>query len=230
MAEYFQLGAHQAEIVRSPRARQMRLAVDPRLGRVRLTLPKRAAVREAIIWARGKEGWVSGEMAKLPATNPIRPEMLIPVGDMQVRLEWAISHSRVPRRVDSALYVGGDEAGLSARVLRWLKREALRVLDAETRDMAAQAGLHVGRIGVGDPVSRWGSCTASGDIRYSWRLILAPVDVRRATVAHELAHRVHMNHSKAFHAFVIEIYGKDPHQERQWLRTHGGALHWFGKS
>jgi len=83
---------------------------------------------------------------------------------------------------------------------------------------------------IGDPKGRWGSCASSGAIRYSWRLILAPGWVRRATVAHEVAHRVHMNHAPVFHALVAELLEDHPTPARAWLRTHGAALHWFGRS
>ncbi|WP_294296983.1 M48 family metallopeptidase, partial [uncultured Sphingomonas sp.] len=92
-----------------------------------------------------------------------------------------------------------------------------------------KAGVTVSAVGVGDTRSRWGSCASTGAIRYSWRLILAPPAVRRATVAHEVAHRVHMNHSPAFHALVADLYGRDPTPERRWLKTNGAALHWFGR-
>jgi predicted metal-dependent hydrolase len=85
--------------------------------------------------------------------------------------------------------------------------------------------VSVSRVGVGDPLSRWGSCSASGAIRYSWRLILAPDWVRRATVAHEVAHRVHMNHGQAFHRLVEELLGVDPKPARLWLRRSGASLH-----
>ena len=86
------------------------------------------------------------------------------------------------------------------------------------------------RIGVGDARSRWGSCSTGGDIRYSWRLILAPPEVRRATVAHEVAHRLHMNHGPDFHAAVAHLFGRDPAPERRWLREHGAALHAIGRA
>lgn len=115
-------------------------------------------------------------------------------------------------------------------MLRWLKREALRVLDAETRAVAAQAGVTVGRVGIGDPRSRWGSCSAAGDIRYSWRLVLAPAFVLRSTVAHEVAHRVHMNHGPAFKALERELLGESPAVAREWLRANGAKLHRYGRS
>lgn len=134
------------------------------------------------------------------------------------------------RRADDRLILSGPPATLSRRVETWLRGEALRLLEADTAFYAARAGVAITRVTVGDPRGRWGSCSSSGAIRYSWRLVLAPSAVRRATAAHEVAHRVHMNHSPAFHALVKDLYGADPAPSRQWLRTHGAALHWYGRS
>lgn len=112
--------------------------------------------------------------------------------------------------------------------MRWLKAHARDLLGRETAEFAAKAGVAVARVGIGDPVSRWGSCSAGGAIRYSWRLILAPDFVRRATVAHEVAHRVHLNHGPAFHALVEELLGADPRPARAWLKREGAALHRIG--
>jgi predicted metal-dependent hydrolase len=133
----------------------------------------------------------------------------------------------VQRTADS-LIIPGDPALFQARALRWLKREALRILEHETRTLAARAGIAVGRVSVGDPRSRWGSCSAAGDIRYSWRLILAPPFVLRSTVAHELAHRVHMNHGPAFKALERDLLGESPTAAREWLRANGASLHRIG--
>lgn len=134
------------------------------------------------------------------------------------------------RRDGRHLIVRGDPALFEARVLRWLKAEAKRVLDAETRAVAARAGVTIAKVSVGDTRSRWGSCSASGDIRYSWRLILAPPFVLRSTVAHEVAHRVHMNHSPAFRRLEQELLGESPSAARAWLRTHGAQLHGYGRA
>ena len=95
----------------------------------------------------------------------------------------------------------------------------------ETAEFALLAGVAVSKVSVADPKARWGSCASSGAIRYSWRLILAPAWVRRSTVAHELAHLLHMDHSPAFHAAHARIYGEDPRPARAWLKAHGAGLH-----
>jgi predicted metal-dependent hydrolase len=151
------------------------------------------------------------------------------VGGDVIQIDWSEAYPRNPVRVKETLRVGGPLDLIGPRVVRWLKREARQLLEAETYECAAKIGVSVGDVGIGDPVSRWGSCAASGDIRYSWRLILAPGFVRRAIVAHEVAHRIHMNHSPAFHALAAQLLGDDPRLANRWLRDHGTGLHWFGR-
>lgn len=216
-------------IVRVPRARALRLTVDPRDATVRLALPPRASLRNALDWANGKRPWVEAQLALLPEPTPIAPGMTFLLGGEYVTLDWSADAPRASRLTADRLVIGGPLDGLGARVLRYLRRQAADVLTAETRDIAEKHHITVGRIGVGDPKSRWGSCAASGDIRYSWRLILAPAFVQQATVAHEVAHRLHMNHSAAFHACAAELNGSDPTPARRWLCANGAALHWFGR-
>ena len=232
MIPYFNGGAHCSAltVLRSSRARQMRLAVDPRDGSVRLTLPRRAQVDHGLRWAETKRGWIEAQLARLPVATPIENAMCFDVGGEMLTLDWSAEHPRKPIRDEGRLRIGGPAERLEARLLRWLKDEARAVLDFETQEFAAKIGVSVPPIGIGDPVSRWGSCASTGQIRYSWRLILAPSFVRRATVAHEVAHRVHMNHGAAFHALVKNILGEDSAPARQWLRSNGSALHWFGRS
>jgi predicted metal-dependent hydrolase len=228
----FSGGGHERvlTLIRSPQSRRMRLVVDPRDGAVKLTLPTRASQSEALKWAETKRRWIETQLAVLPQPNAILPGMMLCVAGKAARLAWHQASPRTPKLVGDELIVGGPLEMLEARVMRWLKRQALQILSNETHEFAAKQSITIGKIGVGDPVSRWGSCAASGDIRYSWRLILAPEHVRRATVAHEVAHRIHMNHGPAFHALVAELFGADPSPARRWLRANGAALHWFGRA
>lgn len=217
------------DIVRHPRARRVRLAFDPASGRARLVLPRRAALGPAIAWANGKAGWIERERARLPQPRPFVDGAELPVADEALTIRWTPGASRVIRRDGPLLIASGAPETLSRRIEAWLKRTALDLLDRETDELAARAGVSVSRVAVGDPRTRWGSCAHNGAIRYSWRLILAPGWVRRATVAHEVAHRVHMNHGRAFRALVEELLGDDPDPARAWLRAHGAGLHWYGR-
>ena len=131
---------------------------------------------------------------------------------------------------EDILTCGGPLDQFPVRIERWLKREALRVLTDDTAHYAAKAGVTVNKVAIGDPKARWGSCSGDGTIRYSWRLLLAPGFVRRATVAHEVAHRVHMHHGPEFHTLVDALFEGDPGDARRWLRAEGAALHWYGRA
>jgi predicted metal-dependent hydrolase len=209
-------------------ARRMRLSVDPRDGAVRLTLPRRASEAKARAWVEQQRAWIEQQLGLLPQPRPIAPGAVIPFRGEDLPIDWSRDHPRTPHLDDGRLLVGGPIEGMPRRVLTWLKREALRVLEAETREIAAKAGVTVGRVGIGDPRARWGSCTSSGDIRYAWRLILAPRHVLTATVAHEVAHRLHMDHSPAFRAAEARLLGSSTAPARAWLKQHGASLYWVG--
>jgi predicted metal-dependent hydrolase len=213
----------------SARARVMRLRVDPRTGEVVLTVPRRASRRQALEWAAGHREWIEKQLASIIPAQRLEPGSRVPLEDEPHLLDWDPARPRVPRLEPGRIVAGGPLDGLEARILRWLRRHALDLLALETAEFAAKAGVKVSRVAVGDPVSRWGSCSSSGAIRYSWRLVLAPAFVRRATVAHEVAHRVHMHHGPEFHSLVEALLGTDPKPARLWLRRRGAALHRIGR-
>jgi predicted metal-dependent hydrolase len=223
-----ELGGAKLTLKVSPRARRMRLHVDPRTRSVVLTMPKRMSQRRALAWAAGHRLWVEQALAAIPEPVPFAPGASVPLQGEPHRLDWDPARPRRIERGEGRLIAGGPADGLERRLLRWLQAHARDLLGRETREFGAKAGVKASRVGIGDPVSRWGSCSARGAIRYSWRLILAPDFVRRATVAHEVAHLVHLNHGPDFHALVADLLDADPKPARAWLKRHGAALHRIG--
>jgi predicted metal-dependent hydrolase len=207
----------------------MRLRLDPRNRLVLLTIPPRASERRALAWAATQQAWIEAAIAETPSAAPLAPGSVIPLRGEDHVVTWQPGAARAVKVEPGKLVTGGPADLVGSRLVRWLKAQAAQLLDRETREFAAKARVELSRVGIGDPVSRWGSCSASGSIRYSWRLILAPDSVRRATVAHEVAHLVHMDHGPAFHALVERLLGADPRPARLWLRRHGASLHRFGR-
>jgi predicted metal-dependent hydrolase len=217
-------------VIRRAGMRRMNLRIDARAGAVKLTLPRLAPLGPAMRWVEEKRPWVEEQLAKMPQATGLAPGMTIPIGDTDYCLDWNEDHARLPKKFGQSIQIGGPIDAMPGRLLRWLKREALIRLRDETQRVATRAGVTIEGIGIGDPTTRWGSCSSSGTIRYSWRLILAPDFVLRATVAHEVAHRVHMNHGAQFHALVATLYEADPKPARLWLRAHAARLHGFGRA
>ena len=92
---------------------------------------------------------------------------------------------------------------------------------------AAALGVAVKRITVRDQSSRWGSCSTTGLLSFSWRLILAPSHVLDYLAAHEVAHLVEMNHSPRFWRLVQRLC-PDHDRAKAWLDAHGADLHRYG--
>ncbi len=194
-----------------------------------LTVPKRTSQRQALAWAAGHRDWIESQLAEIPEAAPIVPGSTVPFRGESLFIDWDAAKPRRIELVGDRLRVGGPLENLEGRVLRWLKIQAQAILAQETADLAKTAGARLERTGIGDPVSRWGSCSAKGAIRYSWRLIMAPDFVRRATVAHEVAHLIHLNHGREFHRLVEGLLGEDPRPARLWLRREGATLHRVGR-
>lgn len=213
------------EIRRYARARSYRLRFDSRAEILRLSVPERASAKRAIAWAQGQHEWVAKQCSVCPERVILGDGIIFPLEGRDIRIVWNAARPRTPHLDGDQLLLGGSVESVGGRVLRWLKARAREALTAETLEIAAREGLSVTSVAIGDPRSRWGSCAANGIIRYSWRLILAPPHIRRATVAHEVAHLLHMDHSAAFHAAHARLLGENPAPARAWLRAHGASLH-----
>jgi predicted metal-dependent hydrolase len=125
------------------------------------------------------------------------------------------------------LCVAGAEPHIARRITDFLKREVKNDLEAASARAAAALGVAVKRVTIRDPSSRWGSCSTTGVLSYSWRLIFAPPFVLDYLAAHEVAHLIEMNHSPRFWRVVERIC---PHVARakSWLDAHGADLHRYG--
>ncbi|HRO11442.1 M48 family metallopeptidase [Amaricoccus sp.] len=224
MAEAISIGdpAIEVRLRRSSRARRMVLRVaHPGTGPT-LTLPPGVSVSRARDFLNDHEGWLRRHLAARPRPAMVGEGTVLPFGDRTLTISAAAARATVHR--DGVLGVPGPAEGRPARVAAWLREEARRACATAVDRHAAQLGVRPGRISMRDPRSRWGSCTADGDLMFSWRLIMAPSAVLDYVVAHEVAHLVELNHSPRFWAVVARLY---PEYEapREWLRRHGAELH-----
>jgi predicted metal-dependent hydrolase len=218
------------QLRRHAQARRYTLRIQAATRTVLLTMPMRGSLREAKAFAERNGGWIAARLKRLPQAIAFADGLTLPLRDVPHRIThrpgrgtvWIETSDDMP-----LLCVAGECEHLARRVRDYLKREAKRELEAATRRYAAMLGVTVNRVAVRDQTSRWGSCTSDGVLSYSWRLILAPSHVLDYLAAHEVAHLVEMNHSRAFWRVVARIC---PEWERAkgWLNAHGTALHRFG--
>jgi len=210
-------------------ARRLRLRFDEASGTLKLTCPWRTSRRSALAWALDQRTWIETQLARAGAAEPFADGASIPIEGHEVRIAWSTSAPRTPSLIGDELLVGGPMEGLSGRIERFLKAHALKTMSAEVAEYAAMADVMASSVSVGDPASRWGSCSSSNAIRLSWRLILAAPPARRYVVAHEVAHLRHLNHGPEFKALEARLFGTGLSEAKAILRRDGPRLRRIGR-
>jgi predicted metal-dependent hydrolase len=208
----------------NPRARRLIVKVHPSTGEVTVVAPSRRSLDRALDFAQGEAPWIARQLARVPLPIVLSPGAHMPY---RGRDHIILKGERGPAPVwieNDVIRVSGRDEHAARRVLDFMKREARIVLEARSRDYASRIGAQVTRVAVRDPASRWGSCSVSGAISYSWRLIFAPDFVLDYVVAHEVAHLREMNHGPRFWRLTRQL-SPDIEAAQTWLRQHGVALH-----
>ena len=103
------------------------------------------------------------------------------------------------------------------------RKEARRRITERAAYFAEKMGVDYGRIAIKAAKTRWGSCSAQGNLNFHWKLILMPPAILDYVVVHELAHRIEMNHSPRFWAQVERIL-PDYRERRRWIKENGGLI------
>jgi predicted metal-dependent hydrolase len=204
---------------RSPRARRVRVSVDGS-GEVSVTLPRRAAKREADAAVRELAPWIerrrralaqaAAELARTPGTVPYLGSELRLVPQRR---------TRVHRRGDDLLVPRDDAAAIERWYRRAARTEVAPRLDAAT----ARAGVEYTKLTIRGQKTRWASCSQTGAMSFNWRLLLAPEPVLDYVVEHEVCHLEVMDHSPRFWR-LLESRVPDWRDHAAWLRRYGSTL------
>jgi predicted metal-dependent hydrolase len=213
---------HDVAVKRHSLARRLTLRVDP-VKQIRLTVPKRCSERRMREFLDSHVDWLRRQIVSTPASLAFAPGAVFPLrGEPHT-----ITHEpklRGTAYIESAkIFIGGDLRHLPRRLRDFLKKQAKRDFEEVVARHAQSLNVHVRRIQLRDPRSRWGSCSRMGVISFSWRLIMAPPFVLDYLCAHEVAHLRHMDHGKKFWVLVEEIC-PHRHEARTWLKANGNAL------
>ena len=223
---------YEIRVRRHARARRYTLRIHAASREIVLSMPLRGSLREANVFAQKHGAWIAARLNRLPRLEPFAHGAVVPLRGVDHRIE----HRRGARGTvwvecgdDGAqlLCVAGEAPHVARRVRDYLKREAKKELETASRAAAAALGARLMRVSIRDQTSRWGSCSTTGVLSYSWRLILAPPFVLDYLAAHEAAHLVEMNHSRRFWRLVERI-SPDVARAKAWLDAHGSDLHRYG--
>lgn len=222
------LGAEQLEVVfrRHAKARRLVLRLNPEGTAALVTVPPGVSRTQALDFARRSSAWLEQRLEQRGDNIALRPGSIIPLRGQGHEIRHIASRrgTVVADPAAAIIYVPGESAHVPRRLLDWLKAAARQELAEASRKYAGAMQVSYRRITIRDQRSRWGSCSAAGDLSYSWRLILTPGFVLDYVAAHEVAHLKHMDHGQGFWRLVI---GQCPHasKARKWLAANGQDVH-----
>lgn len=221
------------EVRRHPGARRLTLRVSRTRRAVLVTIPVQCDLDEAGSFLNRHIDWVRERLDSLPDPVPFADGAVMPLRGEPHRIVVAGAHSNRPvtRAVVPDqwphIVVPGPATQSSRRLRDWLFEEARHDLDSRVARHARFLGLKPKRIAVRDQTTRWGSCSTTGVLSFSWRLVLAPAHVLDYVAAHEVAHLAEMNHGPRFWTHVKKAM---PAYEfsKSWLQVYGPDLHRYG--
>jgi len=205
-------------IIKSDR-RTMALQVT-KAGEVFVRLPRRLLFKAGHELAQKNRDWVFAQVEKIRMASERRADFhwtegasVLLYGNSRL-LHIKSDHRKKAfcvKDTKEGLVVSGpvvsyeekeQEAAVKEAVKLWYRREARGYLEAKASSWSAVMNVGYGKIAVRDQATRWGSCSARGNLNFNWRLVLLPEELADYVVVHELAHRIQMNHSNAFWEIV----------------------------
>lgn len=210
--------------------RRRTLALEVAAGKVVVRAPRQADPHYIASFVQSRQAWVMEKLGlqqqrltEVPVRGYQTGEKLPYLGcDYElivsrssvagVRLQGGQLHLCLPAR-----------ASPETALRHWYRAQARQILQAKTDACALRLGVTVTDLTLRQTRTKWGHCTRSGRIQYNWLIILAPEPVVDYLVAHEVSHRLHLNHSAAFWQTVASLC-PEFQQWRQWLRRYGHTL------
>lgn len=226
---------HRVQIKRVASARRFTLRVRAATRDAVLTMPPRGSLTRAKVFVERHAAWIGARLDRLPVPTPFGPGAAVPIRGVLHEI-----HHRPGTRGTVWLEIGDAAAGVlprlcvsgaapfvARRVQDYLVRQARGDLEAAVARHAGVLGVKPRRMTLRDTTTRWGSCSSSGALSFSWRLVMAPPHVLDYLAAHEVAHLMHMNHSDAFWAVTKRLI-PDYERAESWLKASGTGLMRFG--
>ena len=192
---------------------------------IHISKPWTTSTKFVMIFLESKRKWVERVFDNAPQKEKIQSSAIIPILGRDVR----VIHDETMRGngyVDidkTTLCIGGGADMFERRTREFIKNELL--IEIKKIIKTTPRPYWPTHITLRDTSSRWGSCSSTGAISFSWRLAFAPYEVMRYVVMHELSHRKHMDHSPEFWANVSELYGFGVERAKRWLFKNGQTLH-----
>lgn len=201
----------------STRALRIRLTIQPG-PRAVLTLPMGTHASTALRFLNEHNEWLQHALGKARPTQRSVIHHFAKFPSLTFDDRWLSVVIRTGERcrytindADDLITLVHTELHPEESLMRVLRRVAQDGLEKAVHRIAKKVGVKIGGVSIRNQSSRWGSCSSSGSLSMNWRLILLPPAMHDHVILHELAHRIHMNHSERFWS---QLEAWDPNWKR----------------
>lgn len=216
------------KVVENDRAKRLTLRLFPAGDGLKVTTPSHVGDDEIEQFVERNRNWAASRIGRLPRRIELAHGEIIPFRGIDHKIISSGSLRglvRIELQDDlPVIMVPGEASSTSRKLVSFMKREARKALDEVVNVHARKIGIRPKQIRITDTTSRWGSCSSTRTLSFSWRIIMAPPEVLNYLAAHEVAHLREMNHSDRFWNLTRELC-PDTDIQKTWLRTHGTRLH-----
>jgi predicted metal-dependent hydrolase len=220
-------------VVHSKTASKLRIKVS--LNGVQVVLPKSREPEEARSFLLKNETWVTEQLDRVKQLSRVRrPEksthgrVLLRGETLPIRVIRS-GNWQGPNRVtlnDSILDItcgANSRTPLATSLENWLRKEARQSIEMHLADVVTRVKRAPNRVYIMGQRTKWGNCSALGNLSFNWRLIMAPDFVLRYIVTHEVVHLAIPDHSQRFW-LTVQSLCQSSERARQWLAANGHKL------
>ncbi len=212
------------EVQISKTAKRMVLRYQPLRDEFVLTLPPRCNKARAEKFLQEKQEWMQERLEHLPERVLLQFGNIIPVLGEELEIANGANVSN-PRK--GKLFILATPKNCEKVTTQVLKARLYYYIEERAEKMAEKINKEISNITLRDTISRWGSCSHTGALSFSWRLVFAPAFVVDYLIAHEVAHLREANHGENFWKLVEELEPKWK-KAKIWIKNHGSVLYRYG--
>ncbi len=213
-------------IKNSARSKRISLRLNAKSGKFDLTIPKYTSLHEAYKFVQSQKNWIEKHLNDLPEAIKLQHGSIIPILGINKTLIIKENPTSARTKIDvtdNEIVMLTHLQDTEARLEKFFKKLGKEEFTKLAQQKANKIDKTITSITLRDPRSRWGSCSEDGKIMLSWRLIFAPYAAMDYVIAHEVAHLMHMDHSKAFWTQCREL-SDDFLEGSHWMQEHGNSL------
>lgn len=212
---------------KNSRSKSIKISIDS-AGKILVSYPRFTPKFAVNHFVKNQEDWIEKTLAKISSKRRhSQDDNHINIFGKKYKKDL-VDNLILPYGVhiiEGVLYINLHGANKKHETLldRFLKNTAEKYIIPRTHQLAKKMNLTFGNISLRQQKTRWGSCSSKKNLNFNWRLVHYLPNIIDYVIIHELAHLVHMNHSKDFWE-LVKKYDPEYLKHRGFLKRCGMSL------